>query len=119
MPFYGLDGDKVGRVIEGMFVRGEVDSLRKFSGAVVAALKCLADSVAEQGGDVILAGGDSLLFEGDFDDRSCQALLDRFAELTGCTASIGSGVSIRDAYLALKLAKANGGGQLCRYGDGG
>src|SRR5258708_510233 len=113
--FYGLDGDKIGGIIDAHFIRNNIEALSTFSENVTFAVESIKDSVAQGGGSVIFCAGDSVLFRGKFDDLWCENLLMLFLAQTGCTASMGVGRSASDAYLALKLAKADGGGRVIRY----
>lgn len=113
--FYGIDGDKVGATIDAYFIRNNVDALGNFSVKVSSAVEAVRDTVIQGGGTIILCGGDNVLFRGEFEDQWCEELLGTFLALTGCTASMGIGRTTTEAYLALKLAKADGGGRVMRY----
>ncbi|WP_176728814.1 mCpol domain-containing protein [Thermogemmatispora onikobensis] len=112
---YGLDGDKIGASIEALFIQNNLEEIREFSQKVTEAIEEIKRQIRGRQGDIIFCSGDSILFLGDFDEEWCEQILQRFAELTGCTASMGVGESLQDAYLGLKLAKASGGGLLMYY----
>ena len=109
---YGIDGDKVGGVIDAYFIRNEIKSLGAFSSKVAYAMEEIRKAVIQGNGIVVFCAGDSILFQGIFDNLWCERILDLFQALTGCTASMGIGNTATDAYLALKLAKADGGGKI-------
>jgi len=112
VKFYGLDGDKIGSLVESYIIKNEIDVLSNFSRSVSKILAEIKDDVVQRRGSVIFCAGDSILFNGQFDDAWCWKILDDFVSATGCTASLGVGDSSMTAYLALKLAKAMGGGRV-------
>jgi nucleotidyltransferase/DNA polymerase involved in DNA repair len=112
VKFYGFDGDKIGSIVELYIIKGELDALSLFSRNVSTILAKIRDDIVGNGGSVIFCAGDSILFNGQFDDAWCKKILDDFAVATGRTASLGVGDSSMVAYLALKLAKAMGGGRV-------
>lgn len=113
--FYGLDGDKVGGIIDAYFIRNEVDAVRIFSIKVAAAMEEIRKIVIQNNGVVIFCAGDSILFQGYFENLWCSQVLALFRDMTGCTASIGIGDTATEAYLGMKLAKASGGGKAVPY----
>jgi len=115
MKFYGFDGDRIGKRIETLLIKGEIIDIGKFSNDISTALERISETIVQQGGKVIFCGGDSIMFQGQFENTFCEELLALFLKLTGCTASMGIGASSTDAYLALKLAKAEGGGKMVYY----
>jgi nucleotidyltransferase/DNA polymerase involved in DNA repair len=112
---YGIDGDKIGAKIEALLIQNSLEEVREFSQRVAEAMEEIKRWVKSRQGDVIFCSGDSVLFLGDFEEEWCEGILQRFAELTGCTASMGIGDNAQAAYLGLKLAKATGGGTLIYY----
>jgi hypothetical protein len=112
MNFYGIDGDKVGGIIEAHLIAGDLIEIEKFSRKVTEAMTLIEREVKKAGGKVIFQAGDSILFQGDFDSTSCEKLLDLYKQITGRTASMGIGKSTAETYLAVKLAKAQGGGRV-------
>ncbi len=112
---YGIDGDKVGARIEALLIQNSLEEIRAFSQRVTEAMEEIKRCIKSEQGDIIFCSGDSILFLGDFEEEWCKQILQRFAELTGCTASMGIGENPQAAYLGLKLAKANGGGTLIYY----
>ncbi len=107
--YYGLDGDKVGGKIEEMFINNDEVTLKVLSEKINSAIQELVQSVIKDNGKVIFSGGDSLLFKGIHTDEFCDGLIDRFYKLTGCTASMGIGDSLKNTLLSMKIAKAKGG----------
>lgn len=112
---YSIDGDKIGNVIDAYIIRNELEALSQFSASLVTAVDEIRKTIMQNGGAVVFCGGDNVMFLGDFDDLWCEKILNLFQTLTGCTASMGVGDSATEVYLALKLAKANGGGKIIHY----
>ena len=112
---YGMDGDKIGGIIDAYFIRNEINALGVFSARVATAMEEIRKAVIQGNGTVVFCAGDSILFQGSFDDLWCEKILRLFQSLTGCTASMGIGNTATEAYLAVKLAKADGGGKVIRY----
>ena len=112
---YGLDGDKVGGMIDAYFIRNEIDALGKFSRKVADAMEEIRKTVIQSNGTVVFCAGDSILFQGYFENHWCDEVLSLFKNMTGCTASMGVGNTATEAYLGLKLAKATGGGKVMHF----
>lgn len=112
---YGIDGDKIGGIIDAHFIRNEINALNTFSATVASAMEEIKNTVVESNGIVIFCAGDSILFLGDFERAWCEKILDIFLKRTERTASMGVGDTATEAYLALKLAKADGGGKVVYY----
>lgn len=112
---YGLDGDKVGGIIDAHFIRDEVNALGIFSEKVASVMEEIRKTVIQDKGTVVFCAGDSILFQGNFENHWCERILALFQIRTGCTASMGVGDTATEAYLGLKLAKADGGGRVVYY----
>lgn len=105
--FLAIDGDDIGRAVERLIVLATADEVAAFSQAVDAALDDITQRIEERGALVILRGGDSLLAEmPEIRPEEIEQLL---AGASGTlTFSAGTGGTMRNAFLALKLAKASG-----------
>lgn len=107
--FFGLDGDDTGKVFEDIFlIDGDEQQLRSSSQAVSKAICEICERIKQIAGKraVIFSAGDDILFKGQFTQLQLQELHDLYAATTnGLTCSIGYGRSLREAFLALKLAK--------------
>lgn len=115
MLYFGLDGDSIGRMIESYLIRDDVESLRKFSADIVAALEAVKKLAEANRAEVIFCTGDSILIYGNLDADFGELMLSIFREKTGKTASVGIGDDLSKTYLGLKLAKSNGGNQAIHY----
>lgn len=111
--FFGIDGDDTGHRLEELFHRAAAgDEFSIFSSRVSKATEAVAES-AQQGplrATVHFCAGDDLLLEGHYDGDALRGLQDLYERHTGgLTCSIGFGRTAREAYVALKMAKASPG----------
>jgi hypothetical protein len=108
--YFGLDGDDTGRSLEALFQRDSgKEVFRDFSRKVEEALLQVRRKVKESplNGDVIFCTGDDILFEASFSLKAIEMLQQAYQTLSGGqTCSIGFGHTTKEAYLALKIAKA-------------
>lgn len=108
--FLALDGDDIGRHLELHMLTEDADGLRAFASAFEDVLDQLFRRIKDIPSiEVLLRGGDSLLLA--MPEAEIKAVLDHIhATVSGTefTFSGGYGRTMRDAYLALKLAKATG-----------
>lgn len=110
--FLAADGDDVGRKIEFLIVSNQVESLALFFTNFHDAMFWLSE-VLENNFDakIIFSGGDSLLAElkgESFQVKKLDDLRSEFHDRSKATISFGLGFNPRQAYFALKLAKASG-----------
>jgi hypothetical protein len=128
--FFGLDGDDTGRKLEGLFQSGfEPDSLTRFSMAIDAGIRAVSKKLtsAPIQGALLFCSGDDLLFRGKYDADAINELRATYARASGGhTCSIGFGRTPKEAYVALKMAKATPGKDavmgvelISGYGKGG
>lgn len=111
--YFGLDGDDTGRELERMFQENSAAmAFSKFSRAVDKAIRAVAKKVELNpiNGKIIFSSGDDILFEGCYHTHAIAELQSTYRDVSGGhTCSIGFGKSPRDAYVALKMAKARPG----------
>lgn len=111
--YYGLDGDDTGAVLEKLFLSSDDEhEIRRQSKTIENAIVSIGKLIRKRSiakNEVIIEAGDDLLFKGSFDLNSLQSMQKMYNDTTGLTCSIGYGRSIREVYLALKLAKAEPG----------
>lgn len=110
---FGLDGDDTGRELERLLqgAFGE-DSLSRFSRSVDAAMHAVAEEVRSGPlkGQILFCSGDDLLFKGCYNAEAIESLRATYHRVSsGRTCSVGFGKSGKEAYVALKMAKANPG----------
>jgi GTP cyclohydrolase III len=109
--YLAVDGDDVGRRLEYFLLRNDAVSLGRFTSAFGLTMRWLESEVARQGGDILFSGGDNFLarLPAASDIRSrLHELRSEFHRRTQRTLSAGIGADLREAYLALLLAKASG-----------
>lgn len=111
--YFGLDGDDTGTKLENNFLESsDEDEFRILSESVTKAVAEIGKLIQShhQENALIFAAGDDLLFKGRFDGQTLHAMQKMYKSLTsGLTCSIGFGRTIREVYLALKLAKTEPG----------
>jgi hypothetical protein len=108
--FLALDGDDIGRRLEFYMVSEDADGLRIFSKSFARTIEFLSKSISESvESDILLHGGDSILLS--LDPDRIERVIELVRQATrgaGFTFSGGYGPTMREAYLALKIAKASG-----------
>ena len=110
--YLAADGDDVGRKLEFFIVTNQMEPLSDFFHNFQSAMVWLAKKLSDEfNAKIIFNGGDSLLVSLQFDDISVsklESLRIQFSSLSDATLSFGLGNNPRQAYFALKLAKASG-----------
>lgn len=110
--YYGLDGDNTGTDLEELFQNNSDESeLRKLSNSIKKGVDKISKFIRhnEPKGTIIFEAGDNLLFKGIYSRTALQNMQKFYQEESGLTCSIGYGKSIREVYIALKLAKTEPG----------
>lgn len=106
--FFGLDGDKTGSQLENLLLNNSSeDKIKEFSEKIAEAVKEIEEYIKRKpGSDVIFARGDDILFKGSFTGAELEHMKKLYEEKTGGeTCSIAYGSSVREALLAMKMAK--------------
>ncbi|MEH2089577.1 mCpol domain-containing protein [Nostoc sp.] len=110
--YLAVDGDDVGRKIEFFIVTDQMELLSNFSHNFQSSMLWLAETLSDEfNAKIIFNGGDSLLARLQSDAISVsrlESLRIEFASFSKATLSFGIGDNSRQAYFALKLAKATG-----------
>jgi hypothetical protein len=108
------DGDRVRQAVDRFLLARDVSGLRVFSASMVAAISQMGEwAKTTLDADVLMAGGDDILFsccEHKISVGVLAKLSSTFREATGCTMSFGVGLTLEVAYLNLRRAKSRGGG---------
>lgn len=111
--FFGLDGDDTGRRLERLFQASASESdFANFSRLVDEARDALGRKIllAPINGEILFSSGDDILFKGCYDALALDDLRYTYRQVTGVqTCSIGFGRTLKEAYVALKMAKASPG----------
>jgi len=110
--YIAADGDDVGRKIEFFIVMNQIHQLSDLPNNYQSAMVWFSENLFNDfGAKIIFKGGDSLLaslYSDKFSLGSLEQLRTEFCNLSHATISLGIGSSPRQAYFALKLAKASG-----------
>lgn len=115
--YLGLDGDDTGLHVENEMLSAQSSDdvkrlSRRISGAIDAVCKQIRSSRCFSKNAIIVSAGDNVLFYGQPSLQLLKDLQHLYAvESDGLTCSIGYGKSLREVYLALKLAKTEPGKQ--------
>jgi hypothetical protein len=108
------DADRVRVRVEQLLLSADLDGLADFSRNLSAAVRSIADNVAERFQcEVVVAGGDDIVIalqRTHYDPGYLRELSTEFHKTTGCSISFGCGPTPIDAFVNLHKAKANGGG---------
>ena len=105
--YYGLDGDNTGAGLENCMLNNVSDNeIKRFSVNIRKAKDTIANYIKKQGGQVIFAEGDDILFKGNFSQEDLENMKNVYYEISeGQTCSIGYGSTLRDALFFMKIAK--------------
>jgi hypothetical protein len=112
--YFGFDGDATGDYLEAAFIessQGEAEVLKR-SRAVREALKAMKKVICQETRNqdsVLFAEGDNILFKAQYSASLLGELQRVYREKTGLCSSIGYGKTLREATIALRLAKAKRG----------
>ncbi len=114
LMYYGLDGDDTGRELERLFSASAGDEeFRKYSRSIQGAINSVAKHVRSMGGAVLFSAGDDILFHTRYRKDLADELMRMYLGESGRTCSVGFGRTKREAYVALKIAKAQPGKNTC------
>jgi len=105
--FIAIDGDNIGRKLEEYIVNEEFSKLFFFSNNLKQYFSKIKNIALKNHSNILLFGGDSVIIKIKEDNVSF--FLEEIKALkTDITISIGIGKTLRQAYFALKEAKALG-----------
>jgi minimal CRISPR polymerase domain len=108
--YLAVDGDDIGRRLELCMVTNDIEALSAFASSFDSAVNSMVDYLrGVDGVDVILFGGDSIMMKvrDEMLDLALRAVNETGRD-KGFTFSGGYASTMREAYLALKIAKASG-----------
>ncbi|WP_053361938.1 mCpol domain-containing protein [Bacillus sp. FJAT-27251] len=107
MMFAYIDGDDIGLKIENSFMENDEIRLRDINESVKDAVKKVQIELESKKYKIIFAGADGIICKRE--EINIKELLDYLRGATKeLTFSIGVGMSLRDAFLALRYAKSSG-----------
>lgn len=105
MNYLYIDGDNIGLKIENSFFNNDENSLKVINNMVFDSIAGIANFLKIRDQEIIFSGADGIICKGP--DVSLPELIDYIREISSVlTFSIGSGGSLRDAYIALRYAKS-------------
>ncbi|NUP20852.1 MAG: mCpol domain-containing protein [Streptomyces sp.] len=117
MTFVIIDGDDVGNKVEKHILSNDVANFIELSRTINLTLERLAGRLAELPGvSLVHAGGDSILIE--IADASVDLMSEtlRKEQAPGAlTFSAGVGSTLRQSFLALRMAKSSGKHRIVRF----
>lgn len=110
MSYLIIDGDDVGNKVEAHLLANDVDSFTASSKEISASIDGLVDALNKiPGVSVVSAGGDSILARLDSPAAGSMGdLLSGLQRPGRFTFSAGIGETLRESYVALRMAKAAG-----------
>jgi GTP cyclohydrolase III len=116
--FLALDGDDIGRRLEFHIVNEDAESLVRFATAFHELVESLMRRISAHAAvGVLLYGGDSILLT--VPESQVDYIVELVGNMTGATDftfSGGYGRTMREAYFALKMAKATGKNRVVSFG---
>ncbi|MDB9526779.1 mCpol domain-containing protein [Oscillatoria sp. CS-180] len=107
MKYIGIDGDDVGAKLELFLLQNDERKIAEFSRSVENTVRRLESQARELDLEVIFCAGDSLLCKGQEQALGKLIRILNFQQ-ESLSFSAGIGNTIKDAYIALKYAKASG-----------
>lgn len=115
--YFGFDGDSTGRYLGiafGELLEDEEEVLRRsksISNSIKQIKKIIYNKIKDSK-SIIFAEGDNVLFKAKYNRDLLRMIQDKYTEITGLSSSIGFGKSLKEATIALRLAKARKGNSL-------
>ncbi len=110
--YIAVDGDDVGRRLEYYMIINDSTSLTAFSTDFRSSMTWLEDRLIQIfNAKILFSGGDNLLAEISLQNEFANPLSTlhlQFTQKSNNTLSVGVGSTLREAYFALKIAKASG-----------
>ncbi len=117
MPFTIIDGDDVGSKVESHLLANDVTGFTEASRMITEFINSLADALSRVPTvKIISAGGDSILVE--IDDSAIGELsktLTKLQQPGTFTFSAGIGATLRESFIALRMAKSSGKRKIVIY----
>ncbi|MFE2032844.1 mCpol domain-containing protein [Streptomyces scopuliridis] len=119
MLFAIIDGDDVGQEIEAHLLANDVSGFVRTSETISATIESLASHTSRVTGvTVVSTGGDSILLQ--VSENSIARLSDELEALQRpgqFTFSVGVGATLRESFIALRMAKTSGKCRITIYSE--
>jgi len=110
--YFGLDGDSTGDYFDVAFANHDEVELVNRSKSVRETIKLLANVIkrrTKNTNSILFAEGDNILFKSTYSRSLLSELQHLYTEKTGLHSSIGYGRTLKEATIAMRLAKAKQG----------
>ncbi|WP_088014538.1 mCpol domain-containing protein [Gottfriedia acidiceleris] len=107
--FISIDGNNVGKFLEGYIINEDLVSLESLSENIKAVVLAITNFIKNQNGEVYLSGGDNVL--GWLPEENEEKLISFLKEINKNSEikfSAGSSKGLKETYLALKYSKSLG-----------
>jgi len=105
------DGNKIRERVEYYLLRNDLENLANVSKGISDAIQAIKSfSVSLMNAEVIMAGGDDILFRVEYTKYKNEHILqlsEIFQKTSGCSISFGTGESIEEAYINLRKSKSS------------
>ena len=100
-----IDGDNIGLRIEQSFLNNSEDELTLINEGVIEIIALITEYLINNNQKIIFSGADGVICKGkNLEDIQVLSMIREKSK--NITFSIGSGFSLRDAYMALRYAKS-------------
>ncbi len=107
MKYIYVDGDNIGLLIENCFLNNDEHSLKLINELVHETVNRVKELLISENNTIIFCGADGII--GKAQNFNGERLLEKIRmEKNHFTFSFGIGESLRESYVALRYAKANG-----------
>ncbi len=104
--YISIDGNNIGKRLEQYILSEQFDTLKSFSNRVTAAISDMSHFIIDNGGMVLMSGGDNLLATMPKDEFCSLKCFFDGIQYSDIAFAMGVGHNARASFLALKYAKA-------------
>lgn len=112
--FAYIDGDNIGLKIEKSFMDNDEKRLKEVNNCVKCCVDIITEKLIEEEYEIIFSGADGIICKKiDIDVVSIKNIIENLE----IEFSAGVGTSLREAFLALRYAKANGKNIISSYSE--
>ncbi|AHL22644.1 mCpol domain-containing protein [Thermococcus nautili] len=121
MTYISIDGDNIGALLEKFILQNKKEDLKNISKTISLCFQSFISKLESEvliPIEVIVLGGDTIIIE--VNEREITTAINVIIKhFSNCpfSVSIGIGASLREAYLALKFAKATGKNKIVIHKD--
>ena len=118
MKFVTIDGDDIGQKITSAYLNNNVQELVRVNNLVQEKTQLIAEFLRSHGFDILFCAADGVAGSicTEFDNEVIFAQIEKISEQE-VSFSVGVGITLREAYIALLSAKSSGKGRLHDFSD--